>query len=172
MADSVTAADFKAAMASFAAGVTVITTLDATGKPQALTATAFSSLSKDPPLCLVCIDKLARAHASLLNRRSFAVNILSAQQKQLSARFAVSAPEKFDGVRYSSGPRTGCPLVEGALAWIECEIVSVHGGGDHDIFVGRLLQVTVNAGKPLVYWRGAYAALTDPARELSDSSRV
>jgi flavin reductase (DIM6/NTAB) family NADH-FMN oxidoreductase RutF len=168
MADSVTAVEFKAAMASFAAGVTVVTTLDTSGRPQALTATAFSSLSKSPPLCLVCIDKHARAHGPLIERRSFAVNILSATQKELSAQFASSTGDKFERVSWTGGPRTGCPIIDGALAWIECETVDVYDGGDHDIFVGRLLEVTVNAGEPLVYWRGAYAALSEPRPEASE----
>ena len=79
---------FKAAMASFAAGVTIITTIDADGTPQAVTATAFSSVSLSPPLCLVCIDKRTRTHGPLLLKGCFAVNILRAEQAWLSSRFA------------------------------------------------------------------------------------
>lgn len=161
MAESVTADEFKAAMASFAAGVTIVTTCDRLGRPQALTATAFSSLSRSPPLCLVCVDRRARAHGPLLERRRFAVNILSAAQKSLSAQFASQVGEKFADVSWRPGSSTGCPIIEGALTWLECETVDVYDGGDHDIFVGRLLCVKVHAGEPLVYWRGSYAALTD-----------
>jgi len=155
----VTSEEFKAAMASFAAGVTVVTTLDSAGSPHALTATAFASLSKTPPLCLVCVDKRARAHGPLHACKRFAVNILSADQQALSAQFANGEDDKFGGVPWSAGPATGCPIVAGALAWFECELSDVHRGGDHDIFVGRLLAVSVREGDPLVYFRGGYASL-------------
>jgi flavin reductase (DIM6/NTAB) family NADH-FMN oxidoreductase RutF len=162
MADGIKPADFKAAMASFAAGVTVVTTLDSTDGPQALTATAFSALSASPPLCLVCVDKRARAHPALLERKRFAVNILSATQRALSLQFSNRTGDKFAGVDWSRGPATGCPLIPGSLAFVECETVEVYGGGDHDIFVGRLLDVKVRDGEPLVYFRGSYAALMGP----------
>ena len=159
MAERMMPTDFRAAMASFAAGVTVVTTLDSTDGPQALTATAFSSLSASPPLCLVCVDKRARAHPALIASKRFAVNILSATQRALSARFSNPTGDKFAGVDWSRGPVTGCPLIPGSLAFVECETVEVYEGGDHDIFVGRLLDVKVREGEPLVYFRGSYAAL-------------
>ncbi len=162
----VTAEEFKRAMASFAVGVTVVTTLDNAGAPRALTATAFSSLSKTPPLCLVCVDRKSRAHAPILASRRFAINMLSAEQAALSERFADSTIEdKFAGVDWFKGARTGCPVLAGALCSLECELVEVHAGGDHDIFVGRLLAVAVDGGAPLVYFRGGYAALSITERE-------
>jgi flavin reductase (DIM6/NTAB) family NADH-FMN oxidoreductase RutF len=154
--------DFKAAMASFAAGVTIITTLDTHGNPQAVTATAFSSVSLSPPLCLVCIDKRARTYRPLLLKGCFAVNILRAEQQWLSARFASPIPDRFAEVRWSPGESTGCPIIDGALVWMECEVVEVHSGGDHDIFLGRPAAVKVHEGAPLVYWRGSYSSLPPP----------
>jgi flavin reductase (DIM6/NTAB) family NADH-FMN oxidoreductase RutF len=161
---AVTSDEFKAAMASFAAGVTVVTTLDPANNPHALTATAFASLSMTPPLCLVCVDKRARAHGPLLATRRFAVSVLSADQQALSVQFANGDEDKFQGVAWTRGPATGCPIVGGALAWFECEVIDVHQGGDHDIFVGRLLEVTVGDGEPLVYFRGGYASLSRASR--------
>jgi flavin reductase (DIM6/NTAB) family NADH-FMN oxidoreductase RutF len=162
----VTVEEFKRAMASFAVGVTVVTTLDAEGAPHALTATAFSSLSKTPPLCLVCVDRQARAHAPILLTRRFAINMLSVEQAALSEHFADSKMEdKFSGVDWSAGAITGCPILAGALCSVECELVEVHAGGDHDIFVGLLRAVAVAGGAPLVYFRGGYAALSGPERE-------
>src|SRR5262245_1632665 len=89
------AEDFKAAMASFAAGVTIVTTVDATGVPQAITATAFSSVSIAPPLCLVCIDRRSRAYVPLVSQGYFAVNILSADQEAISANFAAPIADRF-----------------------------------------------------------------------------
>ncbi len=167
---AVTADEFKAAMASFAAGVTIITTLDEAGSPHAMTATAFSSVSASPPLCLICIDKRARPYRPLLLRGSFAVNILSAQQQALSAQFASSLPDRFAGVDWRHGDITGCPLIDGALAWMECQVVEVHSGGDHDIFLGQLASVQVREGSPLVYWRGSYSSLPPPSTS-PDSAR-
>jgi flavin reductase (DIM6/NTAB) family NADH-FMN oxidoreductase RutF len=159
MSTSITGDEFKAAMASFAAGVTVVTTLDAAGKPHALTATAFSSLSAEPPLCLVCVDKRSRTHAPLVARKHFAVNILSSHQRAVSARFAGTDDDKFTGVAWSAGRMTGCPVIHDALATLECEVQSIYEGGDHDIFVGRLVAVQVRKGDPLVYFRGNYLGL-------------
>jgi flavin reductase (DIM6/NTAB) family NADH-FMN oxidoreductase RutF len=162
--EGVSTEDFKAAMASFAAGVTIVTTLDRSGRPAALTATAFSSLSATPPLCLVCVDKRASAHGPIREQGRFAVNILSAAQAALSSKFATRSADKFADVAWQPGPLTGCPIIEGALSRVECELVEVYDGGDHDIFVGRLLSVEVSDGKPLVYWRGDYASLRAAAR--------
>jgi flavin reductase (DIM6/NTAB) family NADH-FMN oxidoreductase RutF len=170
----VSADDFKAAMGSFAAGVTVVTTIDEQGAPQAVTATAFSSVSLDPPLCLVCIDRRARTYRPILYRRSFAVNILRAEQEWLSDRFASAIPDRFATVPWVSGEVTGCPVIEEALASMECEVVEVHTGGDHDIFLGRPTSVRVHDGAPLVYFRGNYSSLppgeVDAADPAFDSS--
>jgi len=155
-------AEFRAAMASFAAGVTIVTTLDASGKPHALTATAFSSVSLTPPLCLVCIDKRARTYTSLMASGCFAVNILNGDQRSLSVHFASPTVDKFATVPWRAGDVTGCPMIEGALAWMECSLVEVYSGGDHDIFLGRVSSVHVNEGTPLVYWRGSYSSLPPP----------
>lgn len=152
---------FKAVMASFGASVTVITTVDAEGQPHALTATAFSSLSKQPPLCLVCVDQRARAHAVIRRERRFAVNILKHSQADLSAHFATSVDDKFDGVDWTAGEMTGCPLLPDALAWMECRLVAEHPGGDHDIFIGELVNSDVDEGSPLVYFRGNYVELSE-----------
>ena len=153
---------FRAAMGSFAAGVTVITTLDAGGTPQAVTATAFSSVSLSPPLCLVCIAKRTRTYEPLLLKGSFAVNILRAEQEWLSARFASSALDRFASVSWEPGGITGCPIIQGALVSLECQVVEVHSGGDHDIFLGSPKSVRIHDGAPLVYWRGNYSSLPPP----------
>jgi flavin reductase (DIM6/NTAB) family NADH-FMN oxidoreductase RutF len=158
-AEVVGKAEFRAVMGSFAASVTVVTTIDVDGTPHALTATAFSSLSQEPPLCLVCVNRGSRAHEPMRVGRRFAVNMLAAGQEAVSARFAKPGPDKFAGVDWSAGPTTGCPLLPDALAWLECEVTEIFAGGDHDIFVGRLLSTRVREGAPLVYFRGRYATL-------------
>lgn len=164
---SVTPEQFRAAMGSFAAGVTIVTTIDEAGKPQALTATAFSSVSLNPPLCLVCVDRRARSHQPLLSRRSFAVNILSADQEVLSRHFAAPMADRFSEVPWRPGRITRCPRLKGVLAFVECVVAGVHDGGDHDIFLGHVAGVEVREGTPLVYWRGTYSSLTgSPFRRI------
>ena len=158
-APCVTADDFKAAMGSFAAGVTVVTTISPCGAPEALTATAFSSVSVSPPLCLVCIHKRARSHGPLLQMGSFAINILGAHQESLSKHFAAPIVDRFEGVSWQPGEVTRCPLIVGALASMECQLAEVHAGGDHDILLGRVTSVRLGEGVPLVYWRGRYSSL-------------
>lgn len=170
-APSVRAEDFKAAMASFAAGVTVVTTMDERNCPQAMTATAFSSVSASPPLCLVCVDKRARTYQPLLLKGCFAVNILCSEQQSLSARFAAPIADRFAGVGWRPGNVTGCPVLDGALAFMECQVTEVHSGGDHDIFLGRVASVEVRAGAPLVYWRGSYSSLPPPPAGGSNDRR-
>jgi flavin reductase (DIM6/NTAB) family NADH-FMN oxidoreductase RutF len=153
----VTKDEFKQVMGSFAAGVTVVTSVDGEGNPSGMTATAFSSVSMDPPLCLVCIDKRAGSHAVIAESRRFAVNFLRADQEELSNRFASRRDDKFDGIGQRSGEQGGCPLLADALATMECSLVEIFAGGDHDIFVGRLESCSVDSeAKPLLYWRGAY----------------
>lgn len=155
----VTDADFKAAMASFASGVVVVTTLDAAGTPFGFTATAFCSVSRNPPLCLVCPGHSAEALPALRAVRRFAVSILERAQEDLSTRFATHGIDKFDGVDWKPGNVTGCPILPGALCALECDTETSLRAGDHDIFVGRILSVEVGAGTPLVYFRGGYREL-------------
>src|SRR5436190_11449297 len=167
VARSLSASSFRAAMGSFAAGVTIVTTIDSLGRPHALTATAFSSVSLSPPLCLVCIDRGARTYRSLMRSGCYAVNILNADQRSLSTHFASSIVDKFEAVRWRAGKITGCPMLEGALACVECRIVEIYSGGDHDIFLGHVASEKVHDGAPLVYWRGSYSSLPPPPEKES-----
>lgn len=157
--------EFRAAMGSFASGVTIVTTLGADGSQQAMTATAFTAVSLQPPLCLVCVDRRARAHAPLLLHGSFGVNILGADQEAAATQCAAPVRDRLAGLRWRPGTRTGCPLLNGALAVLECQLVEVHAGGDHDILLGLVQSVQVREGKPLLYWRARYGALRTPSAE-------
>lgn len=147
---------FKAGLASFGASVTIVTTLDANGKPAGLTVTAFSGLSKTPPMCLVCIGHEADAYPSLQTAPSYAVNVLSVGQMDLAMQFATHGRDKFAGVEYRPGAVTGCPILSGVLSSLECKIVSRFPCGDHDILVGSIESVEVHEGAPLVYFRGRF----------------
>jgi flavin reductase (DIM6/NTAB) family NADH-FMN oxidoreductase RutF len=154
-------ARFRAAMASFASGVTVITTLDESGTPFGLTATAFSSVCRQPPTCLVCVAQDAEAEPIIVRSRRFAVNFLTAPQSEVSTLFARSRADKFGPTPWEPGPVLGLPVLPSALASFECEVSSVQVAGDHTIFLGVVVGVEMRAGEPLLYYRGRYAALRD-----------
>lgn len=155
---SVSESEFRAALGRFVSGVTVITTAGMDDRPVGITVSAFSSLSLDPPLVLACIEKRASLHDHLSEGRHFAVNILAADQEHLSRRFSSKEQDRFNGTGYREGT-TGSPLLEGALAYIECRVVHAYAGGDHTIIVGAVESVSVADHKPLAYYRGGYAQL-------------
>lgn len=151
--------EFKAAMASFASGITLVTTLDANAVPLGLTATAFSSVCKEPPTCFICVAQSAEAHDAILSTRRFAVNVLPHDQQAVSDLFAQSGADKFGGTPWQPGPKLGCPTLPMALACLECEVTSHHAVGDHTAVFGILRSVTVREGTPLLYFRGGYVRL-------------
>ncbi|PYN78117.1 MAG: flavin reductase [Candidatus Rokuibacteriota bacterium] len=154
--------DFRRILGHFATGVTVITVRDPDGRPTGLTASAFTSVSLDPPLILVCVDHKSQSYPSMIVSKTFAVNILSLEQEAISRRFATTKIEnKFEGVSFTLSP-LGLPLIDSALAHLECATVNIHPEGDHSIFVGRVEQVQSSAGLPLVYYRGRYDRLSGP----------
>lgn len=150
---------FKRAMAQFASGVTVVTT-QANGRPVGMTASSFSSLSLEPPLVLVSINKRLFTHSAITDSGRFAVNVLSAHQRDLGLRFAGMLPnitDRFAGLETFSAV-TGCPLLPGTLAWVDCTVWASYDGGDHTIFVGEVQAVDVSdLDTPLLYhnrlWR-------------------
>lgn len=150
--------EFRHALSHFASGVTVITTWDAKGHPTGLTASAVASVSLNPPLVLVCVDRQAQSYAALEAGGSFAVNILAAGQEAFSRRFADSREDKFNEITYAKGS-LGLPLLPGVLASLECRTVHTYPGGDHTIFVGRVEATAVHEGEPLLYYCGQYNRL-------------
>lgn len=145
--------DFKAAMSRWASGVTIVT---AAG-PVGMTVSAFSSLSLDPPLILVSLAHAATMHDPVVAADGFAVHILEDDQHELSHRFATPV-DRFDGLSYDSGPYDA-PLLHGGVARLACQKHAVADGGDHTILIGRVVQVDVRAGQPLLYYRGSYRGL-------------
>jgi len=161
---AVDASTFKAAMGRFPSGVTVITVHSDEGD-YGMTASAFCSLSIDPPLILVCVNKGTTTHARLEQAGSFAVNLLDASQKAASNQYAGYGDKPQDAFPDAS-PRashSGAPLLEGALAWLDCATHAAHDGGDHTIFVGLVEDATVFGERdsldPLLYAAGRYRSL-------------
>jgi flavin reductase (DIM6/NTAB) family NADH-FMN oxidoreductase RutF len=150
---------FRETMSCFASGVTVVTACTGAGAPVGLTVSAFSSLSLDPCLVLICLDKRV-SNLDRFRDGPFAINILAQDQAGLSNRFASKLDDRFEGVAHNAG-ETGAPLLPDALAWVECETHEVLPGGDHDIIIGRVVACGRQAdGVPLVYYRGGYRAVS------------
>ena len=154
----VTKDEFRSALSRFISGVTVVTTLSQDNRPAGITVSAFSSVSLEPPLVLACIDKRASVHDSLTEGRRFAVNILAEDQENVSRLFASKDEDRFDSAAYTWGV-SGAPLLDGAIACIECRVVHAYPGGDHTIIVGEVEATRIDEHKPLAYYRGGYASL-------------
>jgi flavin reductase (DIM6/NTAB) family NADH-FMN oxidoreductase RutF len=150
-------ARFRQAMGHFASGVTVVTTASA-GELYGMTVSSFSSLSLNPPLVLICIDKGVPSHDIIKNAGCFVINILEQRQEHLSRRFATTATDKFKGVAWHSGT-LGLPVLDNTLAAIECRLRGALDGGDHTIFVGEVVEAEVREGAPLLYYRRGYREL-------------
>lgn len=146
----------RAVLSHFASGVVVITGRDQDGQPVGMTAQSFTSLSLDPPLILVCPSRTSTTWPRISGRR-FAVNVLAAGQHTVSAVFAKSGTDKFADVEWQPGPNH-LPLISGALAQLECDLESVHPGGDHYIAVGRVLSLAAvdTESAPLIFFRSRY----------------
>ena len=148
---------FRQVMGHFASGVTVVTTAHA-GHLYGMTVSSFASVSLKPPLVLICIDRTLNTHAAIVESGQFAANILEQRQEHLSRRFATSEDDKFTGVAWHTG-RFGLPVLEGALAVIECQLRDTFAGGDHSIFVGEVMDSEISTGSPLLYYRRGYREL-------------
>lgn len=158
---SITPEEFRQTMGSFATGVTVVCFRRRDGLPGGLTVNSFTSVSLTPPLVLVCIDKKAESHDELLAAASFTVNVLAADQAELSRRFATSkltARERFEGVSWQAAG-SGAPVLAGCLSHVDCAITARHEAGDHTIFVGQVTAAAVRDGEPLLFYRGKYGRM-------------
>ncbi|MGI8459104.1 MAG: flavin reductase family protein [Propionibacteriaceae bacterium] len=162
----------RAGMAHFASGVTVVTTVLA-GTRHAMTATAFTSVSLQPPLVLVCVGRRSRFHPAVLAAGRWAVSVLSADQRWIADHFARNGRElstQFDGVDHDPAPFSGAPVLHGAQTWLDCRTWAVQEAGDHTIVVGLVLAVGdfaavgdaspgTGSRPPLTYHRGSYQGL-------------
>jgi flavin reductase (DIM6/NTAB) family NADH-FMN oxidoreductase RutF len=156
---------FKQTMSRFASGVTVVT-MQVDGVAHGMTASAFCSLSLEPPLVLVCVGKNQKSHKLLAAARRYVVNILDASQERISTYFAASRPggkDEMASIPTRPGP-AGVPYIEGCLAYVDCRVTSVLPGGDHDIFVGEVERLEIDPARedPLLYYRGEYGRLRSP----------
>ena len=147
--------EFRAALGRFASGVTVVTTKDALGELHGITVSAFCSVSLQPPMVLICIEKTAGSHPAVEESAIFVVNVLREGEAEISELFASQRPEKFELIKWTAGIE-GVPALDDALATLECRVKFSYHGGDHSIFVGEVENVSVNDGEPLLYFRSSY----------------
>lgn len=151
--------EFRNALGCFATGVTIVTALDPDGRFIGITANSFSSVSLDPPLVLFSLARRAYSFEAFRRSRHFAVNVLAADQAELSGTFATPMSDKWEGVDYEIWD-TDCPIIKGALAQFECRTVSTHDGGDHVIFIGAVERMAYEPDRePLLYYQGRYREL-------------
>ncbi len=158
MTAEVDPATFRLLLGHFSTGVTVLTLAGPDSKPAGMTASSLASVSLQPPLLSVCVDREADLHDLIVAAPGFVVNVLESGQEALSRRFAEPHPDRFAGVGYHTGPADQV-LLDGALAHIECRRHALHDGGDHSIIVGLVIGGSTGPGHPLLYYRGGYAAL-------------
>ena len=150
--------EFRAALSQFASGVTVVTTRDANGKRHGITVSAFCSVSLEPPMVLICIEKTTGSHYAFGESGAFVVNILSSTQSEISEHFASRADEKFGDIAHSLN-EDGVPVLSEAIATLRCNLRHSLDGGDHSIFVGQVESVDVTGGEPLIYFDHQYHSI-------------
>ncbi len=178
MTSAVDQVAFRGALGRFASGVTIVsTTLD--GIDHAMTASAFTSVSLEPPLVLMCSHKTSRFHDAVLTSGLWGVSILAEESSEASAWFADrgrALEDQFAGIEYHRGG-LGVPLLDESLAWLECRTTAVHDGGDHTIIVGMVSDAGFrdDIDDPLLYYRSHYGTIIrseeneKSLREVSES---
>lgn len=148
---------FRSALGRFATGVTVVTTIHEDGSPHGMTANAFVSVSLDPPLVLVSLDRNARMHDLLGVSDRYGISVLAEHQEPVSSHFARRAGGAVEP-RFSW--KDGLPFVDGALAQLGCRVVDRHPAGDHTLYIGRVEHLRHDSGRPLLFYTGRYGRLT------------
>ena len=147
---------FRDVMAHFTTGVTVVTSRGPDGQLCGLTVNSVTSVSLKPLLVLVCVDRGAASHACIAEGRAFAVSVLGRHHEDLARRFSLGdRSHRFEELPYRIEV-TGSPVLEGALAWLDCQVTDVYQAGDHSIVVGEVVACDASEGEPLVFFRGGY----------------
>ena len=156
---TISADEFKAAMALRASGVSIVTAR-AGDEVHGMTMTDFAGVSLSPPLALICADKAANTLKLIQRGGNFAINLLASDQGALSNKFASKKDEwtRFEGLACTRAA-TGAPLIPGAVASLDCRVVAQHDAGDHVVVVGQIEAFVRGEGEPLLYFRGGYRAL-------------
>jgi flavin reductase (DIM6/NTAB) family NADH-FMN oxidoreductase RutF len=155
---------FKEALGRFVTGVTVVTALEE-GQPVGFTCQSFVSLSLDPPLVALAPAKSSTSWPRIAKAGSFCVNVLGDHQHEVCRKFAVSGGDKFAGVPWHRAEIGGAPIIDGSLAWVNCSVELIHDAGDHELVIGRVLDIGLGEGSPLLFYRSAFHLVADTGGE-------
>lgn len=155
-------AELRGVLGKFATGITVVTA--GLEPPRGMTANSFTSVSLSPALVLVCVLREAAMHQAIIDSESFAVSMLSAHQEEVARHFAdhrrPRGEAEFEVIDSTPGKHTGAPILQDALAWLECRLAAVYDGGDHSIFLGEVLDLGHGADSDvLLFYRGGFHRL-------------
>ena len=161
MPEAISDAAFREALAHFASGVTIVTAR-ADGLPAGFTASAFTSVSRTPPLILVCVNHGASAYEAVVGSAAFGVSVLAERQAWIAEQFAKSGVDRFRDVPWSAGGG-GVPLIDGAIVHLECKQHATHEAGDHTLLVGEVLRASVSAGRPLLHFARRFGGFAPDA---------
>lgn len=169
---------FRRVLGNFPTGVVVVTAVDASGEPAGMAVGSFTSVSLDPPLVAFLPDKSSTSFPRIASARTFCVNVLSHEQEAVCRAFATRGAEKFAGLTWRPAG-SGSPILDGVIAWIDCELESVSDAGDHFIVIGRVRELEApGASLPLVFFQGGYgkfhsASLAAPIEpDLANQLRI
>jgi flavin reductase (DIM6/NTAB) family NADH-FMN oxidoreductase RutF len=155
-----TSRDFRDVMGGFATGITVASCLDENGTPVGLTVNSFTSVSLNPPLVSICIDRGITSFPAFMASDHIAVSILSADQRDISMRFSDPRAKRWAAIDHNLGGIGNCPIIKDPLGWVEAKIVNRYDGGDHVIILAEVLDLYLNPDKdPLLYFRSNYRTL-------------
>jgi flavin reductase (DIM6/NTAB) family NADH-FMN oxidoreductase RutF len=152
---------FKEVMSRFATGVTIVSGMEG-DEPVGFTCQSFISLSIEPAFVAIAPARTSTSWPRIARAGSFCVNVLSDRQLELAQGFAVSGGPKFDGVDWRHAPITGAPVIEGSVAWVDCQVELVHDAGDHELIIGKVLELGTGGGLPLIYFKSEFATLARP----------
>jgi flavin reductase (DIM6/NTAB) family NADH-FMN oxidoreductase RutF len=150
--------EFRRACSRFASGVTIAAVRDAAGEPHGMTVSSFTSVSLTPPLVLICLSHKASVMPHFQVAATFGVSMLRDGDRHLSTRFAAKDADRFDGILWHPAP-CGSPLLNGALAAVECATVNKVTAGDHDVFIAEMIYTEVEEGLPLIYFGSDYRTI-------------
>ncbi len=154
--------DLRAAMSKFPTGVALLTTRTSDGVSHAMTANSLTSISVDPPLVLVCVGHSRNTHRYILDSGRYGINILSREHEAAARYYAVDEQDRVgDAPLEMTLSPAGLPVAHGSLCFLGCEVVASHEHGDHTIFIGRLLETSLDGGEPLVFHDRRYTGLED-----------
>lgn len=156
---------FRRVLGHFPTGVVCITAIDPTGAPAGMAVGSFTSVSLDPPLVAFLPDKSSSSFPKIREAGKFCVNVLASNQEPVCRAMAAKGTDKFAEISWSPAKTTGSPVIDGVVAWIDCDIETIHEAGDHYIVIGKVHELDVPAdSNPLLFFQGGYGQFSSPSR--------